>query len=140
MIGNRITLPTWNRLNVNHTNIDIEKYEILPYRIRSKNDIVPKEILEEISNYPHGFSVEENNDMNDKQNYSCFVHAKQGEKIKLKLIKLPCNKENNVLVDSHTLVAEKDADVEIIYDYYNEDEFESFRHSEIKIVARENAR
>lgn len=139
MRGNKITLPTWRWLNVNYTDINIEDVAIVEYNLRKKNDIIPLNIKEEIDRYQHGFSVEDNSEMELSHNYSCFIHANKNEKHELKNIELACNKENPVLVDSHTIVAEEGSSIELLYDYKNQDKFKSFRHSEIKIIARENS-
>lgn len=140
MIGNRITLPTWRWLKVNETDVRVPEIQFREYgNFQSTKEVPSAEIEAEIDRYPHGFATEGTRQTDQYTNLNYYIHTKAGEVRPMETLSLPLDAVNKNLIDKHTIVAEPDSSVEVLYDYHNTDEAKGFRNSALRIIARENA-
>lgn len=141
MIGNQITLPTWRWLKVNETDVKTSDIAIKPYTARKMNPARPSDAIEtEIQRYPNGFSTDPKEVQELSANHIHYVHVEAGQCQELLKLTYPLSKENPTLIDQQTIIAEEGAQVSVLYDYYNEDDARAFRHTELRVLARKNAR
>ena len=140
MIGNQITLPTWRWLKVNETNVQVPEIQFREYQnFPSSAELPSPEIEAEIDRYPHGFATKGSRQTDQYTNLNYYIHTKEGEHRPLEKLSLPIDAENKNLIDKHTIVAEPNSSVEVLYDYHNTDEAKGFRNSALRIIAKEDS-
>lgn len=137
MRGNNITLPTWRWLKVNYTDIDIDALKNSAKITTENYTDIPKNLLEEIDKYPHGFS--EDKEIEQYINHKSFLSVDKNENRKENL-RLSLNNDKKVLVDRNLVEVNESGELELLYDYNNEDDSNGFRASELNIIARENSK
>ncbi len=129
---NELGFKTFKYLKVNNTEVEIPDIDIKGYRLDSdsKQDLEDKDfgVCKEVLN------------MNEVSgNLFKMYKTNENEDKDFGVIDLVTDREYDILLDTHKIVAEKNSKLKLILNYRDDDENKKFRSSVVEVVAKENS-
>ncbi|WP_036728459.1 SufD family Fe-S cluster assembly protein [Peptoniphilus mikwangii] len=134
ILGNSLTFKTFGWLKVNNTEIFMPEGIKQEYYLKSDKKLD----VEEFKNVKYGVS-EECIELNDKFGnlYRSYVSSKDAEINEI--VDLKQDSKNNILFDTHDLIAEENSKLNLILNYNSISNSDKYRNSIIRILAKENS-
>lgn len=130
--GNVLGFKTFKYLKVNETEVNIPDIDIKEYRMES-------DPFEPIENKDFGV-CQQALDLNEKSGNLFKLYKTEENEVKdYGIVELVTDREYDILLDTHKIVAEKNSSIKVVIDYRDNDKNKKFRSSVIEINAKENS-